>query len=159
MALTVRCAKAAARPYVVLTQFAAVLRFDSVFGGAHKERLGSRWSYDGSGVLKGLTLKTTCIVQRDNPTPPAKCRNHEVAAFTFLLQAPSTRAVLARLGVTIQETFQLVHNSKGDDTPDIEALGLRWEHTWYRPIRCRWIKFTVRLGRWRSRRYLGPAAT
>jgi hypothetical protein len=81
-------------------------------------------------------VKKHYVVERDKlqpPTEPNSKHRSELAAFTCFLQSATARTVLQIFGINIPSSFQLTHNSDGDDPPDFEALGLRWEHTLFPP--------------------------
>jgi hypothetical protein len=72
-------------------------------------------------------MKTSYIIQRDRLEPPE--RNVELALFTCMLQSPVAREALKSLGIEIPEKFKLIHNTGGDDPPDLFALNCGFECT------------------------------
>jgi hypothetical protein len=75
-------------------------------------------------------MQTTFKIHRDRPQPN---RNPEVDTFTHLLQQPTGRAILAKLGLDLPETFDLTHNTGRDDPPDLVVMGRGFEHTEFPP--------------------------
>ena len=76
--------------------------------------------------------KQTITITRDGFQPP---RDKEVSAFTHMMQQPTGKAILARLGVHLPSTFDLTHNTAGDDPPDLdlEVFHIGFEHTEFPP--------------------------
>jgi hypothetical protein len=50
-----------------------------------------------------------------------------------MLQASAARTGLEALGIQIPEKFELIHNTDGDDPPDLRAFGLGFECTEFPP--------------------------
>jgi hypothetical protein len=76
-------------------------------------------------------MKKKYIVNRGQLVPPAE--DVELSLFTCAIQTDIVKSALSELGISVPASFEVTHNSDGDDPPDIEALGLGWECTEFPP--------------------------
>ncbi len=76
-------------------------------------------------------MKTTFVISRDTLEPPKKSK--ELATFTWMIQQPTARDILARFGLDLPERFEITEHSNPDDPPDFTALGCGFEVTEFPP--------------------------
>ena len=76
-------------------------------------------------------MKTTFTIKRDTLAPPKDSK--ELATFTWMIQHPTARDILAKFGMELPEQFEITEHSNPDDPPDFTTLGCGFEVTEFPP--------------------------